>query len=115
MRGFLRASSSRLRTRMGESDDFPTLFIAWRDPVAELSEADLERLARAAARLRGLAGGLAFTPISVEGDHPFARDGRGPPLVLQLDFERGGRFGRGALGRGTVGRNRASRRLAEPG
>jgi len=72
---------------MGESDVFPTLFIAWRDPVAELSEADLERLARAAARLRGLAGGLAFTPISVEGDHPFARDGRGPPLVLQLDFD----------------------------
>src|SRR5271163_1677876 len=87
MRGFLRASSSRLRTRMGESDVFPTLFIAWRDPVAELSEADLERLARSASRLRGLAGGLAFTPISVEGEHPFARDRRGPPLMLQLDFD----------------------------
>src|SRR5271156_2311057 len=87
MRGFLRASSSRLRASMGESDVFPTLFIAWRDPVAELCEADLERLARSASRLRGLADGLAFTPISVEGEHPFARDGRGPPLVLQLDFD----------------------------
>ena len=72
---------------MGKSDVFPTLFIAWRDPVAELSAADLERVARSASRLRGLFGGLAFTPISVEGEHPFARDGRGPPLVLQLDFD----------------------------
>ena len=73
---------------MGESDVFPTLFIAWRDPVAESSEADLERLARSASRLRGSGRrSLAFTPISVEGEHPFARDGRGPPLVLQLDFD----------------------------
>src|ERR1700675_466766 len=87
MRGILRASSSRLRASMGESDVFPTLFIAWRDPVAKLAEADLERLARSASRLRGLAGGLAFTPISVEGEHPFAGDGRGPALVPPLDFD----------------------------
>jgi uncharacterized protein (TIGR02118 family) len=72
---------------MGESDVFHTLFVVYRDPTAQLSEADLDLVARAATRLRGLVVGLAFTPISVEGEHPFVRDGRGPPLVLQLDFD----------------------------
>jgi hypothetical protein len=72
---------------MDESGVFHTLFVVYRDPTAELSEADLDLAARAAMRLRGLVGGLAFTPISVEGEHPFVRDGRGPPLVLQLDFD----------------------------
>ena len=72
---------------MSEADVFHTLFIVWRDPAAELSGADLGQAARSASSLHGLAGGLAFTPISAEGEHPFARDGRGPPLALQLDFE----------------------------
>jgi uncharacterized protein (TIGR02118 family) len=72
---------------MGESGVFHTLFVVYRDPSAQLSDADLDLAARATMRLRGLIGGLAFTPISVEGEHPFVRDGRGPPLVLQLDFD----------------------------
>jgi uncharacterized protein (TIGR02118 family) len=71
---------------MGESGVFHTLFIVYRDSTAQLSEADLDLVTRAAKRLHGLIAGLAFTPISVEGEHPFVRDGRGPPLVLQLDF-----------------------------
>jgi hypothetical protein len=72
---------------MGESDIFHTLFIVYRDSSAELSETDLDLVTRAAKPLHGLIAGLAFTPISVEGEHPFVRDGRGPPLVLQLDFD----------------------------
>jgi uncharacterized protein (TIGR02118 family) len=72
---------------MGESDVFHTLFVVYRDPTAQLSEADLDPVRRAATRLRGLIAGSAFTPISVEGEHPFVKDGRGPPLVLQLDFD----------------------------
>ena len=72
---------------MGQSDVFHTLFVAWRDGDGELAEADLERVTFAASGLRGLARGLAFTPISVQGDHPFARDSRGPQLALELDFD----------------------------
>jgi uncharacterized protein (TIGR02118 family) len=72
---------------MGESDVFHTLFVVYHDPISELSEADLDLVTRAAMRLRDLVGGSAFTSISVEGEHPFVRDGRGPPLVLQLDFD----------------------------
>ena len=72
---------------MGEADVFHTLFVVYREPTAQLSEADLVSVTRAAKRLRGLIGALAFTPISVEGEHPFVKDGRGPPLVLQLDFD----------------------------
>jgi uncharacterized protein (TIGR02118 family) len=71
---------------MGESGVFHTVFVVYRDPTAELSEADLDLVRRAAKRLRGLIGDSAFTAISVEGEHPFVKDGLGPPLVLQLDF-----------------------------
>ena len=72
---------------MGESDVFHTLFVVYRDPTAELSEPDLDLVTRAAKRLHGLIEGLAFTAISVDGEHPYVSDGRGPPLVLQLDFD----------------------------
>jgi uncharacterized protein (TIGR02118 family) len=63
-----------------------TLFVIYSDPDAIASRADLETVFQAARPLPGLVQGLAFTPMLVEGDQPFARDGRGPPLVLQLDF-----------------------------
>jgi uncharacterized protein (TIGR02118 family) len=72
---------------MGESRVYHTLFIVYRESAGELSGADLAKAASVAARLHGLAGGLAFTPTSVEGEHPFVGDGRGPPLALQLDFD----------------------------
>jgi hypothetical protein len=72
---------------MGETDVFHALFVVYRDPTAQLSEPDLVSVTRAAKRLRGLIGGSAFMPISAEGEHPFVKDGRGPPLVLQLDFD----------------------------
>lgn len=63
----------------------PTLFVIYRDAEAELSDADLESVASVVRALPGLQEGLAFTPMAA-GEQPFAKDGRGPPLVLQLDF-----------------------------
>jgi hypothetical protein len=63
----------------------PTLFIVYRDAEAQLSDADLRSVSGVAQTLPGLQDGLAFTPIGA-GEQPFARDGRGPPLVLQFDF-----------------------------
>ncbi|WP_158818228.1 hypothetical protein [Methylocapsa sp. S129] len=63
----------------------PTLFIVYRDAEAQLSDADLQSVTSVVQTLSGLQDGLAFTPLAT-GAQPFARDGRGPPLVLQLDF-----------------------------
>jgi hypothetical protein len=63
----------------------PTLFIVYRDAEGQLSDADLRSVSGVVRALPGLQHGLAFTPIGA-GEQPFARDGRGPPLVLQLAF-----------------------------
>ena len=62
-----------------------TLFVIYRDAEAELSDADLQNVTGVVQAVPGLQDGLAFTPMAA-GEQPFARDGRGPPLVLQLDF-----------------------------
>jgi hypothetical protein len=64
----------------------PTLFIVYRDAEGQLSDADLQSVTDVVQALPGLQDGLAFTPIAAAGEQPFASDGRGPPLVLQLDF-----------------------------
>jgi hypothetical protein len=64
----------------------PTLFMVYRDAEGQLSDADLQSVTDVVQALPGLQDGLAFTPIAAAGEQPFASDGRGPPLVLQLDF-----------------------------
>lgn len=63
-----------------------TLFVTWTATEAGLSAPDLSRLEKILAVLPGLRGGAVLTPAEPAGDHPFAADGRGPALVLQLDF-----------------------------
>ena len=72
--------------RSGQAGMMRTLFVVYRDAEAEISDADLQNVTDAVRALPGLQDGLAFTPIAASGEQPFARDGRGPPLVLQLDF-----------------------------
>ena len=64
----------------------PTLFVVYRDAEAQLSDIDLQSVTGVVQALPGLQDGLAFTPMAAAGEQPFAGDGRGPPLVLQLDF-----------------------------
>jgi hypothetical protein len=77
--------SDPAETRSGQARMIPTLFVVYRDAEAELSDADLQNVTGVVQVLPGLQDGLAFTPMAA-GEQPFARDGRGPPLVLQLDF-----------------------------
>jgi uncharacterized protein (TIGR02118 family) len=92
-----RASRSRFG-RCGMDEVTHTLFVIYEDAKAVVSETDLASAFRATGPLPGLAQGLAFTPILVEGDQPFARDGRGPPLVIQLDFDNAGSLDASASG-----------------
>jgi hypothetical protein len=57
----------------------PVLFLVWR------AAPNLDDLGAAFARLDGLVHALAFTPLSLP-DQPFARDGRGPALTVELAF-----------------------------
>lgn len=52
------------------------------------SSADLDRAATTLAALPGLEEGFLFTPLEASVDHPYAKDGAGPPLVVQLVFDR---------------------------
>lgn len=52
------------------------------------SSADLDRAAATLAALPDLEEGFLFTPLEASVDHPYARDGAGPPLVVQLVFGR---------------------------
>jgi uncharacterized protein (TIGR02118 family) len=74
------------REAMSETDAFPTLFVLFDDPDAEVGEAEIALIAEALDGVHGLRQAFAFTPMP-PGDQPFARDGRGPALTLQFDFE----------------------------
>jgi uncharacterized protein (TIGR02118 family) len=65
---------------------FQTLFIVWQAPDERMPKEAEGLLAAVAHRLRGLRQALAMTPVEARADQPFAADGRGPPLVLELDF-----------------------------
>lgn len=52
------------------------------------ASADLDRAASVLAALPGLEEGFLFTPLEASVDHPYSRDGAGPPLVVQVVFER---------------------------
>lgn len=62
-----------------------TLFVLAEAPGATVAEADLVRVEAMLAGLPGLAGAFVLTPAAPAGDQPFAADGRGPALALQID------------------------------
>jgi uncharacterized protein (TIGR02118 family) len=62
-----------------------TLFVIYDSP-ASLSDADAAMLAEFLPLVPGLSTGLILTPERQDGANPFAADGRGPALVLQLGF-----------------------------
>ncbi len=64
----------------------PTLHIRFFRPPAAVTGDDLTRIRSVVANTRGLVRALAFTPVATSADQPFAADGRGPALALQLDF-----------------------------
>ena len=63
-----------------------TLFVLFEAPEATASEADLARVEAVLAALPGLAQAFVLTPTAPVGDQPFAADGRGPALALEIDF-----------------------------
>lgn len=65
----------------------PTLFLCWRDRRRELPNADLAGAAKALRGVGGLKRALGFVPVAISADQPYAADGRGPALTLELRFE----------------------------
>jgi len=63
----------------------PTLFLCWPARL-ELAPDDLALLRQHLAGVAGLAQALAFTPIQIAPDQPYAADGRGPALTIELRF-----------------------------
>lgn len=63
-----------------------TLFVLFEAPEATASEVDLARVEATLAALPGLAQAFVLTPTPPAGDQPFAADGRGPALALEIDF-----------------------------
>lgn len=63
-----------------------TLFVLFEAPDTVASERDLATVAETLRALPGLARAFVLTPAAPGGDHPFAADGRGPALALQIDF-----------------------------
>ena len=63
-----------------------TLHVRFFEPEAALSRSDLARVEQAVRNVPGLVRALAFMPIATSSHQPFAADGRGPALALQLDF-----------------------------
>lgn len=55
-------------------------------PADAVSDPDAERTAALVAALPGLREALLYRPVLDALDHPFAADGRGPALVLELGF-----------------------------
>ena len=64
----------------------PCLHLRFFPAGARLRPDDLARVARAVRAAPGLVRALAFTPLATSPDQPFAADGPGPALALQLDF-----------------------------
>ena len=72
-----------------------SLFLTWSaasgraDGTAErAAPSDLERLGAFVAATPDLADALVYTPVEASLDHPYAADGSGPPLVVELRFDR---------------------------
>jgi hypothetical protein len=64
-----------------------TLFVTASSPGLALSAPELEGLRKTLAGLHGLEHGRIMVPDMSPSDQPFAADGRGPDLALQLDFD----------------------------
>lgn len=65
-----------------------TLFVLF-EAEGAASEADLARVEATLAALPGLVRAFVLTPATPAGDQPFAADGRGPALAIEIDFADG--------------------------
>ena len=61
----------------------PTLFLCWRDALREVSAADIARIREVVSGIAGIERARAFTP-TLTPDQPYAAEGRGPALTLEL-------------------------------
>lgn len=64
----------------------PTLFVCWRDNAQYAATDDLAKVRNMTQGVAGLTRALAFVPTAVASDQPYAADGRGPALTLELRF-----------------------------
>lgn len=64
-----------------------TLFIIADRGSVEIGEADFDATRRVLEALPEMAHARIMVPERTPGDHPFAKDGAGPDLALQLYFE----------------------------
>ena len=62
-----------------------TLFVLAEAPGVTVPEAELAHVEAMLAGLPGLAEAVLLTPAAPGGDQPFAADGRGPALALEID------------------------------
>ncbi|WP_342363225.1 hypothetical protein [Terrarubrum flagellatum] len=62
------------------------LFVIFDAPDVALDAKAIKEISSAIARLPGLAHGRVMTPDRTAADQPFAQDGAGPALALQLYF-----------------------------
>jgi len=67
-----------------------SLFILARAPGLTITAGDRAEIARALGGIAGLAQARLMTPDRTPADQPFARDGSGPDLALQLYFASSG-------------------------
>jgi len=65
-----------------------SFFMTFLDPAGarRISAGDLADVTSMIGSVPGLTEGLLFTPLERQIDHPFANDGGGPTLALQLRF-----------------------------
>jgi hypothetical protein len=63
-----------------------TLFVIADAPGLATTEADLADIRAALAGVSGLVEARIMVPDATPADHPFAKDGPGPALALQIDF-----------------------------
>lgn len=63
-----------------------TLFVLFEQSDATMSDADLAGVEAMLVALPGLAQAFVLTPAEPAGDQPFAADGRGPALALEIGF-----------------------------
>lgn len=62
-----------------------SLFVIFDAPNAIASDADLDRVAAIVRKAPGFERATLLTPVEAGADQPFAADGRGPALALQID------------------------------
>jgi uncharacterized protein (TIGR02118 family) len=81
----------------------PTLFLCWRDGQREASAADLAYIGEVVSGVAGIERARAYTP-TLAPDHPYASEGRGPALTLELWFAHPGALEAAAAARGPLAR-----------